>query len=75
MCSLKKSGDKLLLRVKDNGSGIPEHIDVTTLNSFGYKIVKAFTQKLKATMIIDRKNGTDIQLLISKFRTAYDVKS
>lgn len=67
---LKKAGDKILLRVKDNGSGIPEHINVTTLNSFGYKIVKAFTQKLKATMTIDRKNGTDIQLLISKFRTA-----
>jgi two-component sensor histidine kinase len=68
--SLKKAGDKLLLRVKDNGSGIPENIDVAAVNSFGYKIVKAFTQKLKATMTIDREKGTDIQLLISKFRAA-----
>lgn len=66
--ALRQTGDRLLLQVKDNGTGMPEHIDVTTASSFGYKIVKAFTQKLKAIMTIDRKNGTDVQLLISKFR-------
>jgi len=67
---LKKLNEKLLLRVSDNGAGIPEQIDVTDGNSFGYKIINAFTQKLKALLTINRENGTDVQLLISKFRTA-----
>lgn len=67
--TLKRINEKLLLQVKDNGIGIPENIDVTTGNSFGYKIIKAFTQKLKALMTINSQDGTDVQLLISRYRT------
>ncbi len=66
--TLKRINEKLLLQVKDNGIGIPENIDVTTGNSFGYKIIKAFTQKLKALMTINSQDGTDVQLLISRYR-------
>ncbi|MCB0777495.1 MAG: sensor histidine kinase [Chitinophagaceae bacterium] len=67
---LKKINEKLLLQVKDDGTGIPDYVDITKTNSFGYKIIKAFTQKLKALMTIDSKSGTDVQLLIAKYRTA-----
>lgn len=67
---LKKINEKLLLQVKDDGTGIPDYVDITQTNSFGYKIIKAFTQKLKALMTVDSKSGTDVQLLIAKYRTA-----
>lgn len=66
---LKKINEKLLLQVKDNGTGIPENANVTAGPSFGYKIIKAFSQKLKALITINSQDGTDVQLLISKFRT------
>lgn len=67
---LKKINEKLLLQVKDNGIGIPDGIDVSTGSSFGYKIIKSFTQKLKGLMTINNKNGTDVQLLIAKYKMA-----
>ena len=66
---LKKIDEKLLLQVKDDGIGIQENEDVTAGPSFGYKIIKAFSQKLKAFITINSQHGTDVQLLISKFRT------
>ena len=65
----KKIDEKLLLQVKDDGIGIQENEDVTAGPSFGYKIIKAFSQKLKAFITINSQHGTDVQLLISKFRT------
>jgi len=67
---LKRINEKLLLQVKDNGIGIPDNIDVSTGASFGYKIIKAFAQKLKGLMTINNKNGTDVQLLIAKYKIA-----
>jgi len=67
---LKRINEKLLLQVKDNGIGIPDNIDVSTGASFGYKIIKAFAQKLKGLMTINNKNGTDVQLLIAKYKMA-----
>jgi two-component sensor histidine kinase len=66
---LKRINEKLLLQVKDDGIGIPDSIDVSTGSSFGYKIIKAFAQKLKGLMTITNKNGTDVQLLITKYKT------
>jgi two-component sensor histidine kinase len=66
---LKQLDEKILLQVKDNGVGMKD-TDITTVNSFGYKIIKAFTQKLKALLTINNQHGTDVQLLISKYRTA-----
>lgn len=54
------------LEVSDNGIGIPDSIDVAGANSFGYKMVRAFVQKLKGTMQIVRDRGTTIQIQFTK---------
>jgi len=54
------------LEVYDNGIGIPESIDIAGANSFGYKMVRAFVQKLKGVMDIKRDAGTSIQIQFSK---------
>lgn len=67
--TMKKNDNELLLQVKDNGAGLPEGFNPEHSASFGYEIIKAFSQKLKARMKIDGSNGTDVQIIISKFKT------
>ncbi len=65
---LKLQDDKLLLGVRDNGKGI-ENVDILGKStSMGYKLVQSFLQKLNATMKIENQDGTNIELLISKYK-------
>ncbi len=66
---MKFKSSELLLQVKDNGDGLPTGFKPENNNSFGYELVKAFSQKLKARINIDGTNGTDVQIIISKFKT------
>jgi len=59
----------LLLQVKDNGVGLPPQFQLENSNSFGYEVIQAMAQKLRARLNIDGSKGTDVQLLISKFKT------
>lgn len=68
--TMKRNNDELLLRVKDNGAGLPANFESEKRSSFGYEIINAFAQKLKARMNIDGNNGTDVQFIISKFKLA-----
>ncbi|MBK6545885.1 MAG: hypothetical protein IPG12_11525 [Saprospiraceae bacterium] len=64
--SLKEWQNQLILTVSDDGIGIPVGIDVSTIKSFGYKMIRAFVQKLKAKLIIENEHGTNVQILINK---------
>jgi two-component sensor histidine kinase len=66
---LKKNSQELLLQVKDNGVGLPPQFQLENSNSFGYEVIQAMAQKLRARLNIDGSKGTDVQLLISKFKT------
>lgn len=66
---LKKNSQELLLQVKDDGVGLPPDFDPENSNSFGYEVIQAMAQKLRARLNIDGSSGTDVQLLIAKFKT------
>lgn len=66
--TMQRSNDQLLLRVQDNGVGLPAGFDPNKTTTFGYEIIKAFLQKMKARMTIDSQNGTDVNIFISKFK-------
>ena len=68
--TLQRKEHQLLLQVKDDGVGLPAGFDPNQTPSFGYEMIHAFAQKLKATLLLDGANGTDVQLLISKFKTS-----
>ncbi len=68
--SLKKSDEELLLKVHDNGSGFPNGLNVWQTKSFGYKLIKAFAQKLKARLEVYNDNGACILLHIKKIKFA-----
>lgn len=67
--SLKEVNDKLVLNVADNGIGISK-LEMAQSNSFGNKLIKAFSQKLKADYKIEKNNGTKVTMIISNYLKA-----
>ncbi len=67
---LQEKDEKLHLKVSDNGVGFPTDVDVKSAKSFGLKMIKAFAQKLKATLDIYNNNGAVVEMQISKFKAA-----
>jgi two-component system, sensor histidine kinase PdtaS len=68
--TMKKNGNELFLQVKDNGVGLPAGFTPENTSSFGFEVINAFAQKLRARMHIEGSNGVDAQLIISKFKMA-----
>ncbi len=67
--SLQKQEESLLLEVKDDGIGIPDKSVEKSKDSFGYKLIEAFAEKLKAQLQIENAYGTTVRLLIRNFKT------
>ncbi len=66
---LKSSSDTLTLSVIDNGKGLPEDFSVDHVSSLGFRLIKAFSNKLKADLKINSSNeGTKISLIIPHFK-------
>lgn len=66
--ALQQNNDELLLKVKDNGDGFPSGLNIYKAESFGYKLVKAFAQKLKARLEVYNDNGACVLLHIRKYK-------
>ena len=64
--SLRPDNGELILKVTDNGVGFPDNVNVYHAKSFGYKLVKAFAQKLKARLEVFNDNGASVVLRIRK---------
>ena len=66
--SLKKEEKSLLLKVKDNGPGFPSEFNWNNSQSFGMKLIRAFTQKLKARMEVYNDHGACVEMNIMKYK-------
>lgn len=62
----QRNNKVVLLTVKDNGIGMPKDFDVEKTNSLGFKLIRSFAQMLNAKYSVFNKNGTVVQLVISK---------
>jgi PAS domain S-box-containing protein len=62
--AMKQSSDgSVTIRVKDDGIGIPQQIDLDTIDSLGFKLVRNIVQmQLKGTMQIQRHQGTEVMV-------------
>jgi two-component sensor histidine kinase len=65
---LKQEKGNLLLRVKDNGKGLPDNWSYESTNSLGYQLIKSFAAKMKAMLTVTGNNGTDIQMIITRYK-------
>lgn len=61
----KITEDNILLRISDNGSGIPTTIDIKKSNSLGMTLVNSFSDQLRADLSIDSdEDGTQFEFSI-----------
>ena len=60
--SAKLNNSSVSLIVRDDGSGMPEHIDFDNSKGFGLKLVQALTTQLDGKISIERSEGTKIVL-------------
>lgn len=67
---LKEIENTLLLHVWDNGIGIPEEKEEASRESFGMKMIRAFSKKLDATWEINGEEGTSVSLVIKNYQLA-----
>jgi two-component system, sensor histidine kinase PdtaS len=67
---LKESNKQLELLVKDNGCGFPPDWSKMQNNSFGYGLINAFAQKLKAKLDIYNNGGACVCMNIARYKRA-----
>ncbi|HEY3363432.1 MAG TPA: sensor histidine kinase, partial [Methanosarcina sp.] len=53
------SNNSFILRVSDNGVGIPENIEIEELNSLGLQLVTTLVDQLDGELELKRNNGTE----------------
>ena len=71
--TLRAVGEKILvLTVKDNGVGIPGHIDPEDCPSLGLDLVAGFVEQLDGTLEICRDGGTEIKITFEEPHIAKD---
>jgi len=60
---------RLVIRVKDNGCGIPADLDWRHTESLGLNLVQMLTRQLRGTVEMSRANGTEFTLSIPDDRS------
>ncbi len=66
---LREDHQRLILNVSDNGVGLEED-QFDSSKSFGNRLIKAFSQKLKADISYKVDNGTHITMIINNYLKA-----
>ncbi|HAT65053.1 MAG TPA: hypothetical protein DCS66_10690 [Flavobacteriaceae bacterium] len=68
--TLKDAENLLHLSLKDNGKGLPKDFSVERSESLGFRLIKAFSEKLKANLTINSsENGTHVSMDIINYKT------
>jgi two-component sensor histidine kinase len=63
----EEGADTYLLRVRDNGVGLPAGVDVRTTSSLGLRLVNVLVRQLRGTIELDATAGTEFRI---SFRAA-----
>lgn len=58
--------NKLLLKIKDNGIGLPDNIDIKNTKTLGLQLVVTLVEQLNGTIEVDIKRGTTFKIKFDK---------
>jgi PAS domain S-box-containing protein len=65
--ALRSRGDQeITLTVRDNGVGIPDHVELDSIKSLGLELVETFASQLSGEMVIKRDNGLQVEIHLKK---------
>ncbi len=62
MVSLQRNGGDICLTVKDNGTGLPEDVDLAAAGSVGMQLIVSLAEQLGGTIALNRDNGTEFKI-------------
>jgi PAS domain S-box-containing protein len=62
MVTLTHAADRVTLSVRDNGCGVPAHLDLHNTESLGLQLVCALAEQLNGTVALERTGGTAFTL-------------
>ena len=57
-----KKGEKYILRIKDEGVGIPADLDISQVKTLGLQLVSSLTQQIDGEIELKRDKGTDFKI-------------
>jgi two-component sensor histidine kinase len=61
--SIQRSSDDLvLLKVKDDGVGIPLNNDINYSQTLGFELIRGLVQQLKGTIQVESKHGSEVSI-------------
>jgi len=63
-----KIEDKIMLKVSDDGVGMPPNINLKETKSLGLTLIHDLTQQLRGNLAIDLSNGTEFILIFSELK-------
>ena len=63
------------MNISDNGVGISSDINPEKTDTFGMQLIKYLTKQLKATIELDRTNGTTYNIIFNELKYRDRVKS
>jgi PAS domain S-box-containing protein len=66
LIATEKNDDGIVVRLSDNGVGIPEHVDTCNTGSLGLMLIQSLTEQLGAEIRLDRKSGTSYTIIIPR---------
>lgn len=61
-----ETADHYLLKLKDNGQGLPENFNIDALDSFGMETIKLLTQEYKGSFKLDGSDGLRMEITFPK---------
>jgi two-component sensor histidine kinase len=59
---LARAGEDVLLSVRDDGVGLPGHVELGGAKTFGLRLVAALVRQLRGTAEVRRDGGTGVDL-------------
>ncbi|RTL59022.1 MAG: hypothetical protein EKK37_11955 [Sphingobacteriales bacterium] len=65
--------NKIMLRLRDNGKGLPGNFDINAINSFGMSLMQGLARQLEGSFTINSVEGVDISVIFPVKK--YDAKN
>ncbi|WP_175454786.1 histidine kinase dimerization/phosphoacceptor domain -containing protein [Lutibacter oricola] len=64
--NMNETEDSYILKLADNGKGLPDDFDINTIGSYGLRIMKLLSRQLKGTFELKNKNGVRLNIQFPK---------
>jgi two-component sensor histidine kinase len=74
--SLSNENERFVhLKIKDDGKGLPEGLDINSRNSLGFRLIRGLCHELQATLEVHNNPGVQFDIVFGKYDIPYFSKN